>query len=163
MENNNAPFYVGQEVVRIKNGQRGEKIGDEHVVYENNLCPKCKKWFIDIGIREPVRAPRFLSVCSCGNKSEMHAPIVWVNASSFAPKENLYTDISKELADSFKHTDEVPDKVLVPEKVNSIENQLLQGNEEMLEVFNSLPPEQQQEFKVRVEETLNNIKRLISK
>lgn len=118
--NNNAPFYSGQEIVRIKKTQDGiGKIGDWHIAYKCEQCKKCKKWYVDIGERVRPHADIFRSVCNCGHKQEMPEPIVWYSCSQFAPIQHQYTDIAKEIADSFTESPECPDKIIVPEKVNN--------------------------------------------
>lgn len=97
--NNNAPFRVGQKVVRVGKTARclGE-IGDIRTVLEITQCRKCKDWYIDIGDRDKETADIFISVCDCGRQERIKEPIIFYYSSLFAPVEPAYENISSELA-----------------------------------------------------------------
>jgi len=94
---NNAPFYIGQKVVALKDGKRGGiKKGDVCTVVYQVQCTKCKVWVV--GVAEAVGYAEG-SGCKCGQP-------VWHlgyknycgNAKCFAPINPYSNSVSLELA-----------------------------------------------------------------
>lgn len=82
MNNSLPPFYVGQEIVRIKDSPFG-KIGDEHICLGLIKCPNCGDWKIDIGLVDGFDGKGKCRVC---NGFYEAGKIWWGRASSFASK-----------------------------------------------------------------------------
>jgi hypothetical protein len=115
---NTPPFAIRQKVVCLRDGKttpikKGAIYTVEDLNY-NSCCKKASGWFVRLAELPDMRQ-RCCYVCD----AECKTPGLWLHEKAFAPIETQYTDISKELADSFKDTDEVPDKILKPETVNN--------------------------------------------
>lgn len=121
MEGNNAPFAVGQKVIRTGRSIPGFLVkGEVYTVAYCRQCTKCNLW--KVGILElPIPDnSSYRSTCTCGLILKPSPDKNYTgNAKLFAPIQHQYTDIAKEIADSYKSTEEVPDKIIIPEKVNN--------------------------------------------
>lgn len=121
MENNNAPFVYGQKMIRTGKTIEGVVIkGGTYTAGTCYMCHKCKTWWVPILECPACESDNYNPDCPCGSKFvENHNSHYAGNADFFAPIQHQYTDISKEIADSFKQTEETPDKKIIPEKVNN--------------------------------------------
>lgn len=81
---NNAPFYIGQEVVVVRDHSQGIiKKGQEVEVL--NIKIQCCEWIVDIGIS----SSNCLSRCACGNVYTKTDSKYWFSHTMFAPKLDL--------------------------------------------------------------------------
>lgn len=116
MEGNNAPFAIGQEVVCLINGFTFKK-GDIRKVIK--IEKGCCCWLVDIGEISPITVKL---TCKCGSGYMYYivgGKTMMIDSVRLAPIQHQYTDIAREIADTFKQTEEVPDKIIIPEKVNN--------------------------------------------
>lgn len=109
MENNNAPFFVGQKVICIN--PSGCLIKDKiYTVLDLFKC-KCKcGWHV--AFRADIREG-FWSCCGCDFVPN-NLNFLTAHYSRFAPAIQDYLDMRKEIADSMETTPETPDKILKP-------------------------------------------------
>jgi len=76
-------FYVGQEVVAIRDHSQGIfKKGQEFVI--RGIKKGCCGIDLDIGMNESV----YISVCDCGRETIEHG-CLWFNSNRFSPKQQL--------------------------------------------------------------------------
>ena len=80
---NTPPFFVGQEVVAIRNVPIGGiKKGDEYIV---RAITYCCTWKIDIGLVHPSNCN-----CKCGIcLKDLQSSLWWASAKIFAPKDQF--------------------------------------------------------------------------
>lgn len=82
--NNIPPFFVGQEVVCIKDHSWGVvKKGQEYKVLAIKQSPCCGSWRVDVGIYNPAGGSR----CKCGHV--IYTTTCWIGAVLFAPKDQF--------------------------------------------------------------------------
>jgi hypothetical protein len=113
METNNAPFYVGQRVVRTGNTNEIVEHGKEYTVCECLICDDCGDWKVRVS---GTGTTRLKGQCSCG--ATLHTKgKYWGRAIFFAPIQPAYESATSEILSKFQPTDEKADKVLKPEKV----------------------------------------------
>ena len=119
---NNAPFYVGQKVVcvnaksSIAVNHKASEVLEEGQIYIVKAVRKiCCQWEIFLGHTTSIS----FGICpNCGHWEEESTEWFFL-ASRFAPIQESYEDITSEIAQSLKQTDERPDTVLIPETVNN--------------------------------------------
>jgi hypothetical protein len=59
---NTPPFYVGQRVVLLIDGDIfGHKKGSQHVI--KDIWYGCHSWFVDVGWISPVSTTRYCRIC----------------------------------------------------------------------------------------------------
>lgn len=93
-EINLPPFYVGQRVVAINDGN--DKIttvvhkGQEFVILDIYQCSACNKWKVDIGHLTHSSC----TSCKCGKIK--HGNIKWAAAEIFAPIQETFQSITLE-------------------------------------------------------------------
>lgn len=106
---NQAPFHVGQKVVCVNPaGFARLKKYAIYVVNKTHRCG-CGNWLVDVG------AEGGLVCSSCESLLRDCA----MDARLFAPITEQYEDMTLSIAQSAKQTNEVPDKVLIPETINN--------------------------------------------
>lgn len=118
MENSNAPFRVGQRVICIESARSrreksvGIRKGDTFTVNYVWQCPGCKRWLIGIGI--PALAGYAVGCYCCSIKSAEQTETL-SDSKFFAPIQDAYEDMTKEIAKQATQTRETPDKINIPE------------------------------------------------
>lgn len=115
MQENNAPFHIGQQVVAVESGLDIEK-GQEYTVLGLRLV--CCSWLVDVGIKVPYEADMRCFKCKY-IEAVQKGSIWWVDHKLFAPIETRKVEIAEEILNSIQITEEVPDKALKPETVNN--------------------------------------------
>lgn len=110
MENNIAPFRVGQKVVRLDDCKYIKK-GEVVTIGSIEMC-NCGKWRVSI-----VEHPFDMYGYQCINCKNTSVTGLFI-AKYFAPIQESYTDITAEIASQQSITEERPDKILIPETVN---------------------------------------------
>lgn len=88
------PFFIGQEVVAIKDHSKGSfKKGDEFKI--TGLFKCCCGWNVTIGIRDNSGYPQEAICGSCGRGEIIGVRVEWrYNSKIFAPKHNYGAFIS---------------------------------------------------------------------
>lgn len=100
---NNAPFYVGQKVIRTSTSDILIK-GETYTISEMKYC--CSRWGWRLNVEE---AAAKLETCECGNRNKYRFA-----AKNFAPITEQYADMTASIAAGMSETKEVPDKVIIP-------------------------------------------------
>lgn len=114
----NAPFAIGDKVVCLKDGKwtpirKGDVCTVTGLLYKN-CCPASTGWFISLAEYNSNK----LSKCpTCLTDSTIFGQHFL--AKYFAPIQPMYENMSKQIAESITQTDEVPDKIFVPQTVNN--------------------------------------------
>lgn len=117
----NAPFAIGQKIVRIAPSKAWIEKGKVYTCAGCMPCPHCHKWKVFLE-ELPVDTSKFIikSTCGCGDTQRKGLPPFYSGvANYFAPIQPMYENISKQIAESITQTDEVPDRVIVPQTVNN--------------------------------------------
>lgn len=116
-----APFFEGQRIIRIgETKESNDKIAvfTKGFVYTCAGCFKCKCGVWKVLIKEfPVHADG-KATCKCGHITRSIKYYVGL-ANKFAPIQDQYEDLTREIAEGLKETKETPDKVLIPETINN--------------------------------------------
>lgn len=122
MNQDNAPFYIGQKVVctdTINNQHRDCRFVKDEIYFVTDQwqCGKCKRWFIGVG-RPIPGSDRFAGCFSCSVRTEFVN--VLVPAKFFAPiieGDNTNAEISESLIDQARDLADHKETIVNPEKV----------------------------------------------
>lgn len=106
----NAPFSIGQKVVRIGESNLKTKKGEIYIVAALLECPSCKDWKVSMVGHE---AESGHGECSCGRRIN-NKNRYWCRAKLFAPIQTNYADATAEIIEKFKPTEDTPDKIIKP-------------------------------------------------
>lgn len=107
MENNTAPFEVGDEVVCVDDSfpdgdayfdmSKYIKKGGKYSVFGVEKAP-CKCWLIDVGIRDNNSPDGWVLCTFCNDIYWESGPVAWVSASRFRKILPYSKSLSQELA-----------------------------------------------------------------
>ncbi len=96
MNNNNAPFYVGQRVVAVRDSNCGNiKKGQRFVISE--IIPahcSCRRWLVDVGI---VGTNTYNTCYTCHSTMKWKDNTHWKNPAIFAPIDERTVSIPESL------------------------------------------------------------------
>lgn len=95
MENNNAPFYVGQRVVCVK-PIIGYVKGSYYTIQDCRQCVACGNWHVMI-LEDPYPGTMDFK-CKCGGMVKKSTAYYGCLHYRFAPIQEAYSDITAELA-----------------------------------------------------------------
>lgn len=112
-----APFYFGQKVVCVNDGKIE---GQEN--NQNEALKKDQLYSIESVFKGKRRINRHLWLCKLvGVEVVLEKGLVFEGfcCSRFAPIQDQYEDLTREIAEGLKETKETPDKILIPEKINN--------------------------------------------
>lgn len=84
------PFYIGQEVVALDNGEQSGLVEGKTYVILGLLKP-CGHWMVDVGIKSPGKG---MNCPKCHTEFAMGTGIFWLFATRFAPITSQFQTIS---------------------------------------------------------------------
>lgn len=115
LDNNWEPTEGQHVSILIDMHEFGIKKGTVKKVFKSQTC-RCGRHHADLNIKTPK--PK--DTCSCFKCGTLLTTgIFYADTCILAPIQPMYENISKQIAESITQTDEVPDRVVVPQTVNN--------------------------------------------
>lgn len=115
MNNNNAPFYVGQRVVAVRDSNCGKiKKGQRFIIAD--MIPaycSCREWLVDVGL--VGNSPRCMCY-SCYSTMIWKDNTHWKNAAIFAPIDERTVSIPESLKEQAEEMIRVREVIEEPVK-----------------------------------------------